>query len=364
MNAKQRFRAALNFEPVDRLPFMEFMFYWPETRDRWTAEGMPAEADPVEYFGYDRFEWLPIDFGFRPAFEYEILEEDAETRTVRDASGVVKREYKYGSAMPHYISFPMNGPEDFPALRERLDARAPERYPADWPKRVAELRDRDYPVGLVSRGLLAFFRDFMDFNTMSMAFLTEPEWVREVMTFHTDFMMTLWERALTDLDVDMVLLGEDMAFKNGPMVSPQFVREFMVPQYQRLTRFLDAHGVKIRFVDSDGDIRLLVPLFLEAGFTGVLPIENTAGLDPVVLRKTYPKLSMIGGLDKTKIAEDGHVMEQEVREKVLPLAVLGGYIPSLDHSVHPAVSLDTYRHYLGHMRRCAQDALTGPVITK
>ena len=347
----------MRFEPVDRLPFMEFMFYWPETRDRWNAEGMPGDVEPTDYFNYDRFEWLPVDFNFVPPFEVEVLEEDETTRVVRDVVGVIKREFKYGSAMPHYIEFPMKGPEDFPALRDRLDARRPERYPADWDARVKLLRGRDYPIGLVSRGLLAFFRDFMDFNTMSMAFLTEPEWIREVMTFHTDFMIALWERALTDLDIDMVLLGEDMAFKNGPMVSPDFVREFMVPQYRRISEFLGAHGVEARFIDSDGDIRLLVPLFLEAGFTGVLPIENTAGLDPVALREMYPRLQMIGGIAKGRIAEGGETLEREVREKVATLGPLGGYIPSFDHSVHPEVSLETYRHYLDCMRNCASDAL-------
>ena len=134
MNAKERFNAVLAFEKADRLPFMEFMFYWPETTERWVEEGMPAGADPVDFFGYDRFEWLPIDFNFVPAFAEEVLEEDAETRVVRDITGVVKREFKHGSAMPHYIDFPLKTREDFLALRERLDFASPERYPADWPE--------------------------------------------------------------------------------------------------------------------------------------------------------------------------------------------------------------------------------------
>jgi len=223
MNARERFNAVMRFEKPDRLPFMEFMFYWPETTERWESEGLSASADSVATFGYDRFEWLPVDFNFVPAFEEEVVEEDETTRVVRDVTGVLKREFKHGSAMPHYIEFPIKTRDDFLALKERLDPTAPERYPANWSEMVETWRTREHPVALVTRGLLAFMRDFMDFQDMSMAFLEQPEWVAEMMDFHTDFIIRVWEKALSEVEVDMTLLGEDMAFKNGPMISPAAV---------------------------------------------------------------------------------------------------------------------------------------------
>lgn len=357
MNARERFNAVLAFEKPDRLPFMEFMRYWPETRDRWNAEGMPANADAGEYFGYDRFEWLDVNFNMVPPFAEEILQEDAATRTVRDETGVVKREFKYGSAMPHYIEFPIQARDDFHALIERLDPAAPQRYPAGWPEQVEQLRWRDYPVGLVCRGLLAFMRDFMPFEQMALTFVTDPDWVREMMDFQTDFMMRLWERALRDVDVDYIQLGEDMAYKGGPMISPQMVSEFMVPRYRRLTSFLKEHGVNNIIVDSDGDIRSLIPLFLEGGVTGVLPMENNAGCDPVPIREQFPRLQMIGGIDKQVIEKGGEHIARELVYKVGTLGPLGGYIPSFDHSVHPGVLLEVYRLYLAQLREYCQRAV-------
>ena len=40
MNARQRFIAALRFEPVDRPFRWETLGMWPETLDRWYAEGL------------------------------------------------------------------------------------------------------------------------------------------------------------------------------------------------------------------------------------------------------------------------------------------------------------------------------------
>lgn len=356
MNARERFNAVMAFEKTDCLPFMEFMFYWPETRDRWISEGMSADADPVAFFGYDPFQWLPVDFNFVPAFTPEILEEDETMRVVRDVTGVVKREYKYGSAMPHYIEFPIKTRRDFLGLKDRLDPTSPARYPANWDEWVRNFKDREHPVGLVTRGLFAFFRDFMEFTDMSMAFMEQPEWIHEVMDFHTDFICRLWERAVSDVEVDMVLFGEDMAFKIGPMVGPEFVREFMVPRYKKITDFLRDHGVRTMFIDSDGDMRSLIPCFLEGGFTGVLPLEGAANCDPVAIRRMYPHLQMLGGLNKMELAKGGAAMYDEL-EKVAMLGPVGGYIPSFDHSVHPSVSYATYQDYLARLRRLCETSI-------
>jgi len=354
MNARERFRETMLFGKPDRLPFMEWMFYWPETVERWQEEGLPVGVDFSQYFGYDPFAWLPVNFNFVPAFERQVLEEDELTRLVRDETGVLKREFKHGSAMPHYVEFPIKTRKDFLALKDRLDASDPTRYVPGWDDYVAQLKTRDYPVGLVSRGLLAFGRDFMEFTDLMMAFLDEKAWVVEMMDFHTEFMITLWEKAVSEVEVDLVVLGEDMAFKNGPMISPALARELMSPRYKRLTDFLKAHGVEVIIVDSDGDMRSLIPSFLEGGITGALPMEGAAGVNPVELRRQYPKLQLIGGLDKLIVAQGGEVMERYVTETLEYMAPRLGYVPSFDHSVHPSTSLGVYKSYLALLRQLVE----------
>ncbi len=60
MNHVERFRAVMNFEPVDRLPRWEWAMWWDETIARWKREGLPAELDGVfeiaEYFGLDPYQ--------------------------------------------------------------------------------------------------------------------------------------------------------------------------------------------------------------------------------------------------------------------------------------------------------------------
>jgi hypothetical protein len=43
MNHVERFRAVMNFQPVDRLPRWEWAMWWDETINRWHKEGLPLE---------------------------------------------------------------------------------------------------------------------------------------------------------------------------------------------------------------------------------------------------------------------------------------------------------------------------------
>ncbi|MHB9037245.1 MAG: uroporphyrinogen decarboxylase family protein [Armatimonadota bacterium] len=335
----------MDFKKPDRLPVWD-LGYWPETLERWYDEGLPRNVDLVDYFGLDRIEFAPVDFNFVPAFEPKILEEDELTQTVRDETGCTKKVYKNSSVMPHYIDFPIKSRKDFLELKERLNPASYERYPANWSELVEAYNNRDYPLGLLCRGLLAFGRDFMHFNDLMIAFAESREWIEEMMDFHTEFMIRLWEKLLGEVEVDFLLLGEDMAYKTGPMISPTMVRELMVPRYRRLFSFLREYGIKHFVIDSDGDVRSLIPIFMEAGVTGMLPMECNAGCDVVKLRKEYPQLQILGGLDKQKIALGGGPMLEELNYKISGIGNLGGYIPAFDHHVHPDVSLETYKQYL------------------
>ena len=44
MNHVERFRAVMNFQPVDRLPRWEWAMWWDKTIDRWKRQGLPARS--------------------------------------------------------------------------------------------------------------------------------------------------------------------------------------------------------------------------------------------------------------------------------------------------------------------------------
>ncbi|MBD3177930.1 MAG: hypothetical protein GF320_22375 [Armatimonadia bacterium] len=346
MTTRQQFLRALS-DTDAKPPVMEWMGWWPETVEAWTGKGLPEGADPYEHFGLSRPHYIPVAFNPRPPFEVRILEEDADTRTVVDPTGVIKKEFKHGSAMPHYIEFPIRDRPTYEAYVERLDPDDHGRYPPNWPQMVEAWKTRDYPLGMIIRGPFAFGRDFVDFAELMMLYMDDTALMREISENHAEFTERLWTRAVTEVEVDYVVLGEDMAYKNGPMISPAQVREFCAPFYQRISGFLKRHGVGVIIVDSDGDMRPLLEIFLDSGITGVLPLEANAGVTPSeILRIADGRpVQMIGGIDKTKLAAGREAIDAELDAK-LPLIERAAWIPSVDHSVPPDVSYDDYRYYL------------------
>jgi uroporphyrinogen decarboxylase len=159
----------------------------------------------------------------------------------------------------------------------------------------------------------------------------------------------LLKRVLSSGYLDFVQIWEDMAYKTSPMISPEFVRDYMLPAYKELVSYLRAGGVKLIMVDSDGRANDLLPIFLEAGIDGMHPCEIAAGCDPVLLRQKHPNCTLMGGLDKRAIASGRKGVESELR-RVQPVLEKGAYIPMLDHFVPPDVSYQTYLYYVERRR--------------
>jgi hypothetical protein len=122
-------------------------------------------------------------------------------------------------------------------------------------------------------------------------------------------------------------------------------RKFMLPFYQRLTDFLKDSGVKVILVDTDGDLSQLIPLFIEGGVTGIYPWEVNAGMDVVEVRKAYPRLQLLGGIDKTQLALGKEQIDRELARRVPALLPLGGYVPYVDHLVPPDISWENFVYY-------------------
>jgi uroporphyrinogen decarboxylase len=185
-------------------------------------------------------------------------------------------------------------------------------------------------------------------------FYDDPALVEDMMDSMLDLTLGVIDRALPDLRVDQANFWEDMCYKSGPLISPDMFKKYMVPRYRRVTDALREHDVDIIFVDSDGNIEKLLPLWMEAGVNMIWPLEIAAGNDPVALRKEYGKdLILGGGIDKMALIGSEKDIEKEVMSKVPYLLEQGGYFPSVDHFVPPDVSLENYQYYVNCMRKVA-----------
>lgn len=191
----------------------------------------------------------------------------------------------------------------------------------------------------------------MGLKATLIALFRDKPLIEDILDLYLDFHVKVLEKALNDVDVDYVILNEDMAYKHGPMVSPRLFREFFSPIYREFVGFLRSHGVQVILVDSDGNVDPLIPELQRVGVDGVTPCEVAAGMDVVELRRKYPKLVMMGGIDKRKLASSKKDIEEEVGRKVPPLIETRGYFPGVDHAVPPDVSFSNFSYFVDLLKK-------------
>jgi uroporphyrinogen decarboxylase len=183
----------------------------------------------------------------------------------------------------------------------------------------------------------------------------DPELVHDMMKQWFSVMDTAIEKIQNIIPLDLIELAEDICYKQGLLISPDMVREFLLPYYQELVLKAKARQ-KIRLflnVDTDGFADPAIPLYLEAGMNIMDPFEVASNCDVVRTGKEYPNLVMTGGIDKRILAASKEAIDKHL-DYIMPAMVKrGGYIPTCDHGVPDNVSLENYLYY--RKRICEMD---------
>jgi uroporphyrinogen decarboxylase len=180
---------------------------------------------------------------------------------------------------------------------------------------------------------------------ISYAIYDDPMLVHEMMEFIADFTIEMSKPFFEVTDCDYVFINEDMSMKSGSLISPAKYKEFIYPHMKRLAEFYKQKGVKYVFVDTDGNCETLLPLLMDAGVDGIWPLERVANMDPIRIRKEYGKdLRLTGGVDKMELAKGKKAIDAHLAS-LLPLIEEGGFIPTVDHTVPPDVSLENFLYY-------------------
>ena len=359
-SARDRFRASLGSECLKPSFFWECVGFPIQTIERWRAEGLPGHIDvsghagqwareAYEFFGLDYIDFAPVSSFPCPAFNEELLSADGDCQIVRTEDGTIVKRRPGVTWSDEYVEHVVSDEKTYDALRPRLDPAAPQRWGVeghDWTTWAQQAANGPWPVGLFLIGPFARARQFMGLEGFLIATYEQPGLIERMLGEHGDFCTALAQRCANDLRVDFCYLWEDMACRNGMMISPAMFERFIGSVAQRLISELKSLGIDYVIVDSDGQINELIPLYAQCGATGFLPFEIRAGMDIAKVRAAWPNLQIVGGIDKTLVAQGGAALVDEVTGKIAALAGSGSYIPCLDHQPHPQISLENYWQYV------------------
>lgn len=350
MTLRERFRRVMQYQKVDRIPFFEFG-YWAETLPAWHEQGLPREIDnewrAYQYFGIENYHVAPINIGMVPGFEGRIIEETPDRVVAVDGNRATYEINKVGhQSIPHYIEFGLKDRADWVDFAEQLDPDAPGRYPENWDELAARYRLRDFPLAVPIGSMIGIPRNWIGFEKIALMCYDDPGLVEEIIEKLCVLTCRTIERALRDVEFDFGAGWEDICFNSGPIISPRFFDEWIVPRYKRITDLLKKHGCHVAWTDCDGNVSPIVGQFLAGGINCLFPVEVGGGTDPVALREEWgTQLLFVGGVCKHKLAAGPRAIEEELK-RILPVVREGGFIPHVDHRVPANVRLSDYMYYL------------------
>jgi uroporphyrinogen decarboxylase len=356
MNYRKLFQEIMYYGEFDRMPLIHWTA-WPEALERWYQEGYPKNCNAHEYFdAVPQWTGFGANLNLFPAFDEEILEETDEYRIFRDGSGVICKDWKKRSCIPHFIDFTLKEAKDWPRFKERLQPN-PGRIPEDIEKRIKDADNSGLPIVIDVASMMGWIRNWMGVENMSYLMFDNPE-------VYADMVNTLADLTCWGLDEilptakkmgvvpDMGFGWEDICGKSGPLVSPAIFDKCVARGYRKIRDKLESHDIHLLGLDSDGKVEPLIPNWMEAGVNVFFPIEpGTWHATPEHIRKRFGKeLRMIGGFDKLVLEKDFAAIDAEL-ESHIGLMKEGGFVLMPDHLITPGTSLENYKYFLDRVRK-------------
>ena len=339
MTSKERITLALKHQKADRIPIMDTI--WDTTTSRWRREGLPADKSPGDYFGYDG--WLAIGADISLQLPAETIEETEDYVISKNSDGAVTKYWKKSTSTPQLINFSITCRKEWEEYKERTKYNASR---VNFDAALAAFKSgsaNGRPIQYFNGIGYDWWQRIVGHANMLIGMVEEPEWIKEMFKANADLNIAIMEEMIArGIEFDSAFFWDDLGYKNGTFFSPAMYRELLFPYHQRLCDFCNARGMSV-ILHSCGNVRAFMPMFIEAGFACIQPLETKAGMDLFELKRQYgDKITLMGGIDVRAMALGGEALEKEVIEKISLAKQGGGYIYHSDHSVPDNVSFSNY----------------------
>jgi uroporphyrinogen decarboxylase len=342
----------------------EFGFF---THERWAAEGLPADANWAELFSYDpggahglgELGWC--EAAFCPCYETLVLEDRGDHELVQDYAGrhILFFKDRRNGFMPEYVDHPVKGMKTWVEdVKWRMDPASLERF-ANFDARMEAARAAAGQGMMMVQSLIGgymYLRSLIGPGQVPYAFYDMPDVIHDCMQTWFDLADPIIARHQEHVTIDELFLGEDICYNHGSLLSPDMMREFLLPYYQQIitnirSRQIDRERKLFIHIDTDGFADPVIPVYREIGMNVMSPFEVASNCDVVRTGQEYPDLVIRGGIDKRVMARSQADIDAML-ERILPaMRARGGYVPTCDHGVPEEVSLDNYRYY---RQRCIE----------
>ena len=333
MTSRKRVLTAFNREPPDRVPavlYGQLVGYVPSVAKM--LQEKCGETPPLDYFGFD-ITSFPLDPSRRQTDFTRYIPIDEHTKV--DEWGV---GWKAGSFL-HYAQplhplarLSLQEIQDYPFP----DLHEPYRYESS-PQRNRRLHDQGlataYFAGSIfetawfMRGMEQLFTDIM----------TAPATASFLLDRITDI-VTASARHLAQADIDLLILGDDIAMQTGMMMSMEMWRQTFKPRLRRIIQAAREVKPDIHvFYHSDGNVFDAIGDLIEVGVDVLNPVQPEC-MDPAQVKNQFgDRLSFLGTVSVQKTMPFGTPddVRAEVKLRMETIGRHGGLLLSPCHVLQP-----------------------------
>lgn len=181
-----------------------------------------------------------------------------------------------------------------------------------------------------------------------MSTVMRPDYIHAIFEKQTDLAIAnfakIYERIGDQIDA-VFICGTDFGTQVSTFCSPDEFKELYLPYYRSINDWMHQNTGWKSFKHSCGAVETFMPLFIEAGFDIINPVQiNAVGMDPNHLKRTYGKELVFwgGGVDTQKMLSFGTPAEvkRQVLENCAIFARDGGFVFTTVHNVQANVPIE------------------------
>ncbi|MHC4561453.1 MAG: uroporphyrinogen decarboxylase family protein [Planctomycetota bacterium] len=182
----------------------------------------------------------------------------------------------------------------------------------------------------------------MGYETLCLALYDNRDLVKAISDKLFEYFRVTTERALQFERVALLESSDDMGFKTATLISPEDMREFVLPGHKMVIEKAHAAGVPC-VLHSCGNISEIIADLIEFGLDGKHSFEDTIE-DVRQVKHTYGRhMALLGGIDVDFLCRaDEQAIRQRVRDTLDICNPGGGFCVGSGNTVANYIPLDNY----------------------
>lgn len=303
-----RLREALFCHQPDRVPVLD-LGHDREIKEAFLGKPILSVKEDVEFWtkaGYDCYVLMG-----------ELSAKFPQNLTVsEDSSGIKERQWaREGKGMittwEEYENYPWPDAKD-------VDYSILDEIEKCLPSRMKAIYSADNIFALSWR--------LMGFQVFSYALVDNPELVERVIQRVGEIQIGVFKKVAEHRCIGAMNQRDDLAYANGLLVSPQFLRKNFFPFLEEMSFMCKRKGMPFIY-HSDGNLWELLEDIIAVGVNALNPIEPKAMDIEEVKARTKGRLCLVGNIDLHYTLTRGSVqeVEEQVKERIRRIAPGGGY---------------------------------------